>query len=347
MTILYILNSNKFSGAENVVITIINKMKDNNEVIYVSPNGPIKERLKENNIKYELVGKLSIKEIRRVIKKYNPDIIHSHDFTASILSSIFGKKVKVISHIHNNNSWIKRINIYSLMYLISTIRYKRILLVSHSILKEYIFGKFIKRKTEIVGNPIDIDKILRKSEEINIDESYDLAYLGRLSQEKQPEQFIKIVLELKKKIQNIKVVMIGDGPLKEKCQQMIKEYELSKNIVLKGFQKNPYVFLKKSKILCITSKVEGFGLAAVEGLALGKPVVASNVGGLPDIVNEKCGKITNNLRESVEEIERLLESNEYYKNKSDGALKKAQEMNNIDKYIMELEEIYKQCLEGE
>lgn len=347
MTILHILNSNKFSGAENVVITIINKMKDNNEVIYVSPDGPIKERLKENDIRYELVDKLSIKEIRRVIKKYNPDIIHSHDFTASILSSIFGKKVKVISHIHNNNSWIKKINMYSLMYLISTIGYKKILLVSHSILKEYIFGGFIKKKTKIVGNPIDINKILQESKKINIDESYDLAYLGRLSQEKQPEQFIKIVSELKKKFQNIKVVMIGDGPLREKCQQMIKEYDLLENIVLKGFQKNPYVFLKKSKILCITSRIEGFGLAAVEGLSLGKPVVASNVGGLPDIVNEKCGKITNNFLESIVEIERLLENNEYYKYKSDGALKRAQKMNNIDKYIIELEEIYKQCLEGE
>ena len=70
MKILHILNSNKFSGAENVAITIINNMKNDNEIIYVSPEGQIREHLQENNIDYEPVRKVCIKEIKRVIKKY-------------------------------------------------------------------------------------------------------------------------------------------------------------------------------------------------------------------------------------------------------------------------------------
>lgn len=339
MKILHILNSNKYSGAENVVITIINQMKQNNDIVYVSPDGPIKEYLENNNINYEPVEKISIKEIKRVIKKYNPDIIHAHDFTASVISSIASKKIKVISHIHCNPTWIKKINLHSILYLISTIKYSKILLVSKSIIKEYVFGKFIRDKVEIVGNPIDIEKIVLKSNEYKIEKKYDLIFIGRLVEEKKPFEFIKIVAALEKKM-DIQAAIIGDGVLKEKCKEMIVKNNLEKSIELKGFLKNPYPILKNSKILCVNSKYEGYGMVAVEAIILGKPVVANNVGGIPNIINDKCGKITNNKEEMIEEIIKLLTDIKYYEIKHIEALKRADELDNVDDYIKRLNEIY-------
>ena len=88
--ILHILRSNKFSGAENVVCQIINifKTDKNFEMVYVSPEGPIKDTLKEKNINYIPIKKLSFLEIKRVINEYKPDVIHAHDFTASVLVAI-------------------------------------------------------------------------------------------------------------------------------------------------------------------------------------------------------------------------------------------------------------------
>ena len=57
MKVLHILNTNNFSGAENVVINIINNMKNNNELVYVSPEGPIRDYLEENDIMYEPIKK--------------------------------------------------------------------------------------------------------------------------------------------------------------------------------------------------------------------------------------------------------------------------------------------------
>ena len=348
MKILHILNSNKFSGAENVAITIINNMKNDNEIIYVSPEGQIREHLQENNIDYEPVRKVCIKEIKRVIKKYKPDIIHAHDFTASIISAIASnKKIKVISHIHNNNPWMKKVNLKTLIYLLSTIRYKKILIVSNSIINEYVFRKLIKKKTEVIGNVIDINKIKKLSEEKNIQNNYDVIFIGRLSMEKQPQKFIEIIKKLKEKNSEIKAVMVGDGSLKEECEKIIKDNNLEDNIELKGFKKNPYIYLKNSKILCMTSGYEGYGLVAVEALSLGKPVVATDVGGIPDIVNECCGRVTNSIDVMVKEIDKLLKDENYYKTKSNNTLKRVQEINDIDKYILKLEEIYKQCLEGD
>lgn len=339
MKIIHILNSNSYSGAENVAMTIINKMKAEHDIIYVSPEGNIRQYLEKNNIRYEPIKKVSIKEIRRVIKKYKPDIIHAHDFTASIIASICGKKVKTISHLHSNPTWIKSINLKTILYLISTIKYNKILLVSKSILNEYIFKKYIQKKSLIIGNPIDINKIIEQANSKEIDEYYDLAFIGRLTELKNPEKFIEIVNILKRKL-NIKAVMIGTGPMKEKCLDLIKKYNLTDVIILKGFMKNPYNILKNCKILCITSSYEGYGLVAIEALALGKPVVASKVGGLPDIIDEKSGKLSNDITEMVTEIEKLLIDTNYYKNKSKYAIIKAAEINNIDNYIKNLNEIY-------
>lgn len=348
MKIIHILNTNRFSGAENVVITIIDNMKKDNEIIYVSPDGPIRKYLEENNIKYEPIKKVSIKEIRRVVKKYKPDIIHAHDFTASIVSSIsVSKRIKVISHIHCNPEWIKKVNLKTVIYLLSSLRYKKILMVSNAIENEYKFRRFIIRKSEIIGNVTDIERIKKLSEENAINEEFDVIFIGRLSYSKQPQKFIELVKKLVERNSSIKACMIGDGPLKEQCEKYIEEYNLKENIEMEGFQKNPYIYLKNSKLLCMTSKYEGYGLVAVEALSFGKPVVAAKVGGIPNIVDENCGKLTNNVDEMIDEINKLLNDKKYYNKKSEEALQRIHKINNIDDYILKLEEIYNQCLEGE
>lgn len=134
--------------------------------------------------------------------------------------------------------------------------------------------------------------------------------------------------------------MIGDGELRGKVETEIEKFNLNDNIDLVGFQKNPYTFLVQSKILCMPSKWEGFGLAAVEALAYKLPVVASLVGGLKNIINDSCGKLCSNVYEFVDELLKLLNENEYYNNKRVGAYKRAQEYDNIELYSKKIISIY-------
>jgi len=343
MKIIHVLNTGSYSGAEKVAITIINKMKQKNDIVYVALEGSIRNYLEESKIKFEPIKKVSIKEIRKVIKKYNPDIIHAHDFTTSVICALASKKKKIISHIHNNASWIKKINIYSISYLLSSMKYNKILVVSKSIIEEYKFKKAIKKKTQIIGNPIDIQEVKNKAEQENTEEKYDIIFIGRLTQEKNPQGFIELINELNKKIK-VKAAILGEGILKETCRKEIEKCNLQNVITMKGFVENPYAILKNAKILCMTSKWEGYGMVAIEALTLGVPVVATKVGGIPDIVTEQCGKTTNNTKEILQELTLLLQNEEYYKKKSLKSIKRAQEMNNIDEYIKNLNDIYYQCM---
>ena len=171
--ILHVLNTGLYSGAENVAITIINNLKDDFDCYYVSLEGPIRAVLEENNIKFIPIKQLNYVELRKVVKDIKPDIIHAHDFTASVFSSFLPFKGRVISHLHNNPLWIKSVNIYSITYFLSSIRYHKILTVSDSIMKEYVYGKNLEHKTQVIFNPVDISRIQQKIKDDFIFKKYD------------------------------------------------------------------------------------------------------------------------------------------------------------------------------
>ncbi len=347
-TVLHILNTGSYSGAENVVITLINAIQEKNKVyhfVYVSLYGPIKDILDSNGIEYEVISKLTISEIHRVVHLYHPDIIHAHDFTAGIICSASFVKVPIICHLHNNKPWIKRVNIFSVIFLLSCIRYNKIVMVSKAVNDEYIFRSIIKNKSIIIGNPINLTQIKEKAlveKTENKDLKYNVVFIGRLSEAKNPLRFINIIEKLVNENPDLHVAMIGDGELKSLCIEVIKEKKLSNNIDMLGFLYNPYPILLNSKILCMTSLWEGFGLVAVEALALGVPVLATPVGGLTKILDQNCGFFYTNDNEACSEIVRLLTDTDYYMMKSKNATLRSKELYNLDMYIESIINIYEE-----
>lgn len=281
--VLHLLYSWRFSGAENVACSIIKNTENDINSVYCSQDGEIRKILEEKNIKFISINKINHRNIQKVIDETSPDFIHAHDFRASIAASRFYKRAKIISHIHKNDEKMKTISIKSILYAIASKRFCRIIGVSKSILDEYIFSSKIEDKFIVVPNYVDKKEVVEKSKEFKLGKKYDLFFLGRIQDEKNPFEFIEIVKELAKTSQNIKAVMIGYGPLFDKCEDKIKEYNLSKNISMVGYQLNPYPYIKNSKIGIMPSKYEGFGISVIEAAILGKPMLNSGVGGLKEI----------------------------------------------------------------
>ena len=339
--VLHIVNSNKYSGLEKVACDIISNPNYEYNGIYVTKDGPIIESLKSRNIKYEIITKLSIKELKRVIKKYHPEIIHAHDFTASVISAVCKKNIKLIEHLHNNCPWLKKIGIKSLAFLYAGIRADKIITVSESIEEEFIFSKYISKKILCVGNPINTKEIIEKLDGQKFEKKYDVCCVARITEQKNPIRFISVVKELTKTNNNLKTIWVGDGELKEMMIKEIRKEGLENNIKLVGFKKNPYTYMAQSKVFLLTSDWEGYGLVAAEALTIGLPCVVSNVGGLPNIVDASCGKLCTSDDDFIHEIQELFSDNNYYLTKSKNALKKSAELNNINEYIKKINSIYK------
>lgn len=336
LRILHLLGTNRYSGAENVAINLAKLTSEVNEVFYCSPDGPIRKFVEAAGITFIPLEKESIREIKKVVDKLKPDLIHAHDFRLSAKCALIGKPF--ISHLHNNPPWLSKLSINSVVYLFAGIRAKNIICVSDSVMREYIFSHFVSKKAVTLHNIVDVMGIQKKG--IPSISEYDVAFIGRQVPQKDPKRFVNIISLLLKKVPSIKAVMIGEGELFEEVKSLIIEKGLEDIISMKGFQNNPFPILKASKIVIMPSKWEGFGLTAVESMALGCPVLASPVGGLSDIVNDSCGKLCKTDNEFVDEANKLLENSIYFKSKSEKAVIEAKKYANLEKYKQDIEEIY-------
>ena len=305
MRVLHLLKSDKFSGAENVVLTIMNLFPEE-EMIYASPDGPIRKVVEEAGHRFYALESSKIGSVKKAIAELKPDVIHAHDFSMATNAAWAADKTPVIAHLHNNPPWLGKIHPKSVMFALALPRIQQVISVSESVQKEYLFGWLMNGKNTVLGNFVDVERVRRMAQEPCPCGDVDLVVLGRLSAPKQPLLFCEIVKQVKEKIPGVTARMIGDGELAGEVRNYLNENGLQDTIELVGFQSNPYTYLKGGKIMVMPSAWEGFGLAAVEALSLGLPVLCSGVGGLKNIVNESCGGICSEKSQYEESIFKLL-----------------------------------------
>lgn len=340
MRILHLLKSDKFSGAENVVLTIMNLFPEE-EMIYASLDGPIRQVVEDAGYRFYALESSKISSVKKAIVELEPDIVHAHDFSMSTSAAWAAGEIPVVSHLHNNPPWLGTIHPKSVMFALALPRIQQVISVSESVQKEYLFGWLMNGKNTVLGNYVDVERVHRMAQEPCDCDNVDLVFLGRLSAPKQPLMFCEIVKKVKEKIPEATARMIGDGELADEVRNYLNENGLQNTIELVGFQSNPYKYLKCGKIMVMPSAWEGFGLAAVEALSLGIPVLCSGVGGLKNIVDHSCGKICLETQEYVDEIGHLLQSKSEYRKRSLNAKLAAKKFGDATIYKDKIAQIYK------
>lgn len=346
MKVLHLLYSNSFSGAENVVCQIINMMKDEDiEMAYCSRDGQIREALKERNIEFYPIKKLSVNEVRRVISIYRPDIIHAHDMHASFIASLACRKIPFVSHIHNNAFDSRTINIKSVAYAVAAMNAKCIFWVSRSAFNEYKFHNCFKKKSRVLYNIIDINQLYEKMEMDTAEYGCDVIYIGRLTFEKNPQRLIK-VLKLAIKIKpDLTAAIVGTGELENEIKKLVDEYGIENNIIFKGFQPNPLKMLHDSKVMIMTSRWEGTPMCVLEAMALGVPVVSTPTDGIKDLIhNGENGYLSDNDEELATQLVRIVEDNAEQMRLSEKQVADAKEYNRTDLYRDTIMSVYSDIL---
>jgi N-acetyl-alpha-D-glucosaminyl L-malate synthase BshA len=144
-----------------------------------------------------------------------------------------------------------------------------------------------------------------------------------------------------------KLVLVGDGPDRSECERLSRQLNLGDNVKFLGKQDALVEILNASDIFLIPSQSESFGLAALEAMACGLPVISSSVGGLPELVrhNEtgfiaEIGDIERMAKYTVD----LLTNERKYKLFSSNARERAVTLFDKSKVIPQYEEYYKKFL---
>ena len=348
MKVLHLLTTSHFSGAENVVCQIIEICHSENcKMIYCSPDGQIRDALKERNIDFEPLKNFSSKEIARVIGKVMPNIIHAHDMRASYMASKVNRNIPIISHIHNNGYDARSLSKKTLGYLWASRRISKIFWVSKSALNDFYFKKIVKKKSIVLSNILDLDKLALRASEAYTDVQYDIVFLGRLQYPKNPMRFVDVINKLVKQNPDVKAAIIGDGEQRSITVQKIQELHLQNNITLLGFISNPLGILKNAKALVMTSFWEGTPMSSLEALGLGIPVVSTPVDGLKDIIiNENNGYLSNSNDVLASQLHKIISNPIYHRQLTIGSLNSARIINNKEKYSNIILHSYRELIDS-
>lgn len=342
--VLHVLYSNRYGGAEKIVLEMMRELEKNYENIYLSPRGSICAKVDERQANAYFINHFTWMELKKAINNLKPDIIHAHDYSASILCALISHgKYCLISHLHHNSEECNRWGKKALLYRLAERYIDKIVVVSESVVKKTVYYTSIKAKLEVAENPTHISYI-RKQASIRKEEPSDLVFVGRLSEEKDPLRFINIVDEITKKNPAITATIVGNGALEQVCVQLIQEKDLQKNIKMVGFQENPYPYIKNAKIFCMTSKEEGYGLAVMEAIVLDIPVLVSDTGHMTEIFEEELCR-TN--RDYIQKIEKLLFDKEVYRKWRDRMRHYRNHITDVITYKEKINRIYQELINGE
>lgn len=143
----------------------------------------------------------------------------------------------------------------------------------------------------------------------NFADNFQLVCVGRLSDLKGQLMLPEVAARLKDTFPNLRIVLIGDGPSRPQLQEKIRQLGVEKLIELKGWQNNEQVrqIVSQSRALLLPSFAEGLPIVFMEALALGRPVVATYIAGIPELVDEGVGWIvpagsTEALEEAIRSV---------------------------------------------
>lgn len=343
MKILHLLNTNRFSGAENVVCQIVDLFSadKNYEMMYCSPKGDIENSLKEHDVKFIGVSALTCKEIKRVIKEQRPDIIHAHDMRASFIASCVCGKIPLVSHIHNNAYDSRAISLKSIAYLKATAKARHIFWVSQSAFEGYAFHKLLVRKSSVLYNMINAERLREKADSDTNHYHYDVVFLGSLIYPKNPHKLIDVCSNLISMKSDVRVAVIGTGNMEQEIVGLAEQKGLSDNIAFLGFQNNPYKIVKDAKCMVMTSRWEGTPMCALEAMALGVPMVATPVDGLKKlIVDGENGFLCEDDSTFAQHVFNIVTNENLHKKLSDNQIIKSNCLNNLKRYYEQVNRIY-------
>lgn len=325
-------------GAERFLLNLSNSFFDQGDEIHIislykQDNNPVVNKLlDQKNIKIHFLNKKKgidfkcAKELKKLIRILKPDVLHAHlDTLLTIWLSGINKTIKTFYTFHTliNTSVVgKKSKPKNVLYRM-LFKHKKIYPIAISqIIKESICNYYNLESSfvDVVYNGVPI-KQFSKSLSL-LKREYDFIFIGRFIELKNP----KIILSSFKKVLDIfpsaNLVLIGEGPLLTDCIKYVDDFNIP-NVEFKGFVEDVSLLLTNSKCLLLPSRYEGNPLVINEAIASKSYVIATCVGGIPDVVSDKNGCLINydqDLENSLykcmisflgntEAINALLESN--------------------------------------
>ncbi|MBL7130405.1 MAG: glycosyltransferase family 4 protein [Candidatus Omnitrophica bacterium] len=272
---------------------------------------------RESNILYDIKA---LFDIYNFIRLQNIDIVHTHSSKAGILGRWAAKLAGVRVIIHTVHGWgfheyqnkIKKYFYIFLEKITAIITDQIITVTEHDISKGLNYGVGNKHKYNLIRYGINKNRFSISNngsfrEKMGVDNGcFVVGMIACFKPQKSPLDFVFSAARVAKYISDVKFVMVGDGQLKDKVVALIERLNLKNKFVLLGWQRKIPEIISSFDVLVLTSLWEGLPIVFLEAMAGRKPIVATNIDGNSEVVDDGVNGFLVNPRDSYVLADRII-----------------------------------------
>jgi glycosyltransferase involved in cell wall biosynthesis len=303
-----------FGGAERVVLSLIEHIKNDQfdlvPIIFTVPNctdniffkhldraGKKYYKIYVNDYKIKYLNPVAnIFETYRLLKKNKFDLIHTHGYRADVLGIFLAGLLGLpaISTCHGFISNDLQLTLYNRLDRF-ILRFARKIIVVSQAIKSYLIKSGIREaNVTMIQNAVNgsysveshtQNKKAKREYCGMTEDDFVVGYVGRLSEEKGVSYLIEAIAILNKSGMPTKLLIIGEGPQRKELADLVKKANIEEKVIFTGFQNDIECWLPAMDVFTLPSLTEGTPMSLLEAMACGIPVVASAVGGVPQVID--------------------------------------------------------------
>lgn len=347
MKILEVITSLHIGGAEKLIVDMVPLFQKQgyqvDVLLFDGTETPFKRQLQDKGVTIYEFGKggsvynpLYIFKLITFLRKY--DIVHTHN-TAPQLFAAFGSvlcSVVLVTTEHNTSNRRRDWKWYKLLDKWMYSRYRSIICISDKARENLCLYLGTSKSIRTIYNGID----LKRFQVVQVDTSFRngktvVTMVAGFRYQKDQDTLIKAFQYLP--AEQYELWLVGDGERRSVLEDLVSQLGLQENVRFWGIRSDIPVILKSSDIIVMSSHFEGLSLSSIEGMAVGKPFVASDVDGLHEIT-ENVGILFphGNAVVLADIIVRLKDKSPYYRQIADQCMNRASEYNiqkTADQYL--------------
>jgi glycosyltransferase involved in cell wall biosynthesis len=308
LAVAHVVLTLEVGGLERVVLSLVREARSSGQrvsILCLERPGVLGEHARAEGVEVISLNKepgltpTLVTDIRTALRKIRPDVIHTHQIGALLYAGPAARKegVPVILHTeHINNvaksrSWSRRMRV-RLLWLMAGRHADRFCCVSRDIAQS---ARFWVRpgKLRVVENGVPTANVdegdYRAQTRLSLgipDDVHVIGVVARLNEVKCQDLLIRAFAGIRSRFPRTQLLLVGDGPTREALIDLTHQFGLEQVVHFAGYQPKPERFLQAMDIFVLPSRLEGMPLAILEAWAARLPVIASRVGGVPNVVKD-------------------------------------------------------------
>lgn len=304
-SIVHVVDSLELGGLERVTVDLAKAQRlagHRVSVFSILSTQGLKQELVDAGIpvfeghKSGTLDRRVIKALRQLLRQQEADVVHAHNFVPNYYSALAKMGLRhspvQVCTCHDMGG---RLSSRKLRWL-----FKLSLLATHEVamVGRQVFDRYMKLgmvpsgHAHVVLNGVPVerfvggaDKRRAAREALNlVEQDLVIGCVGRLVELKNHRRMIEVMPELLQSFRHLKLVILGDGELRSELNELVANLKLSESVILAGARRNVSELLPAFDVFALPSRTEGLSIALLEACATGLAVLASDVGGNPEII---------------------------------------------------------------